>query len=152
MRLFKAKNSSQGSHTPEIVDQIDSVFNEQNGHTVSLHSGVRIAKNSTNKMRRILEEKNEKETVTMSEKKTNTPAEEEQAEEKKTVKKPAVKKEKQGVVQRIKGWWKRNWKYVAAAGGGMAAGAGATYGVGKLGERMATKRAAKVQQQDVEID
>ena len=146
MRLFKAKNSSQGSHTPEIVDQIDSVFND--------HSGVRIAKNSTNKMRRILEEKNEKETVTMSEKKTNTPVDGEQTggeDKKTTAKKPAAKKEKVGFFKRIGNWWHSNWKYVAAAGGGAAAGAAATYGVGKLGEHVATKRAAKVQQ-DVEID
>lgn len=83
----------------------------------------------------------------MSEKVTKKPVDEnnEAATEKKPAKKPAAKKDEQkpGLFKRVGNWFKSNWKYIAAASGGAVGGAAATYGVGKLGEHIANKRASR---------
>lgn len=85
--------------------------------------------------------KNNEEEMTMAERKPVNNEEPVNEEEKKPAKKSSQKKEeKVGLGTRIKNWWKRNWGYVAAASGGVVAGAAATYGAGKVGEHIAQKR------------
>lgn len=88
--------------------------------------------------------KNNEEEMTMAERKTvnNEESVEEEKEKKPAAKKASVKKEEEKVrfFKHPLKWCKQNWKYLACAGGGVVAGATATYGAGKVGEHIVQKR------------
>ena len=139
MGIFGSKKSSQSSQdlAEEVHEQVRTQFATK---TDSINSSENFAKNSTDKMRRepnikIMEETAMSETAKNENAEKNTKAN----------KTPATKKDDQqktGFFAKLGGWWKRNWRYVATGAGGVVVGAAGTYGVGKLGESMAAKKAA----------